>query len=60
MGGKRLSIENIWWLAIIINGLFTGLGTALGNYLANKHLIKKIEHIEEKIKKNFGGKNGSI
>ena len=48
-----MSIDNIWWLVIIVNGLFTGLGTAIGNYIANRHLVKQIEKFEEKLKKTF-------
>ena len=38
------------YLGLIINGLFTGLGFALGTYFVNKKLIKKIDMIEKKLK----------
>ena len=38
-----------------IMGLFVGLGSALGNYFANRHIIKRINYIEKKVKKGVRG-----
>jgi hypothetical protein len=35
-------------IGLSINGLFTGIGVALGTYFVNKHLVKKIENISIK------------
>lgn len=44
---------------MIIQGLFIGIGTALGNWLSNKRLIPRIEktekHIKQKVKKHLTG-----
>jgi len=40
-------------LEMIINGIFIGLGTAIGVYLAEKKIFKRIDQIEEKVKKYF-------
>lgn len=41
-------------IELIINGVFTGMGSAVGSYLATRYAIKRIENIEllilEKIK----------
>jgi hypothetical protein len=42
----------------IINGagiaIGTGVGSTIGSYIANRHLIKNIEKLENKIKANKG------
>ena len=43
------------WIAVVMNGLFIGLGTAIGNYFATKHVISKIEKIEDKLKESMNG-----
>ena len=40
------------YVGMVIAGLFTGMGNAIGTYLSNKHLLKKIEALEEKLLKN--------
>jgi hypothetical protein len=35
------------YLMLIITGLCTGLGSAIGNYLANRGLIKHLEKIRK-------------
>ena len=39
------------YFGMIIAGLFTGLGSALGNYLANKHILESLSKIKNAIKK---------
>lgn len=34
------------YLGMSIAGIFTGLGSALGTYLANKHIIERMEKIK--------------
>ena len=45
---------------MVINAIFTGLGTAIGVYIGTKHLVPKIDsHIEngkDRIKDFFYGK----
>lgn len=31
------------WITIILTALATGFGSSLGNYIATKHLIEKLE-----------------
>jgi hypothetical protein len=42
------------YVQIAMNGLFTGIGVAIGTYLANKHFIEKMEkginNIKDRIK----------
>lgn len=38
-------------LGLAINGIFTGLGTAIGIYLANKHVIEGFGKIKSKFLK---------
>ena len=40
----------IEWMAVILNGLFVGLGTAIGNYFATKHIISRVGRLEDKLK----------
>jgi hypothetical protein len=49
---------NVWnvYIVIIINGIFTGLGVALGTYFANNHIVKKMELLFKKIKKKLRNK----
>lgn len=35
-------------LLLITNGIFTGLGTAIGSYFANKHVIELIGKLKNK------------
>ena len=37
-------------IGLAINGIFTGIGVAIGTYLANKHIINAIEKVGEKVK----------
>ena len=46
----NLSSFNVY-LALALNGIFTGLGVAIGSYLANKHIIERGQKIVKKIKK---------
>lgn len=45
-----ITLSPLVYIALAINGLFTGLGSALGSYLATKHLIKGLEKLTKKIK----------
>jgi hypothetical protein len=38
-------------LGLAINGIFSGLGTAIGIYIANKHVIATIGKLKNKLKK---------
>jgi F0F1-type ATP synthase membrane subunit c/vacuolar-type H+-ATPase subunit K len=40
------------YIGACIMGLFTGLGSALGNYIANKHIIESINNLKVFINKN--------
>ena len=40
-----------FYFGLILTGLFTGLGSAIGNYFANKHLIERVEKLNKKIKR---------
>lgn len=44
-----LSPLNVY-LVLALNGLFTGLGSALGIYIANNHLIKRGQQLSKRIK----------
>ena len=39
------------YFAVVINGILTGLGVAIGTYIAQKYPIKRAERLFEKIKK---------
>lgn len=54
-----LSHLNVY-LGIILNALFGGLGTGIGIYVANKHIIGNSQKLINKLKdiKLKGGKNG--
>jgi hypothetical protein len=43
-----LDLETV--LNLILTALFTGIGSGLGMYIANKHLIDKIEKVTNKLK----------
>jgi hypothetical protein len=38
------------YIGIAVNGIFTGLGVALGNWVAQKHIIEKMENRNGKAK----------
>ena len=37
------------YIGMGIAGIFTGLGSAIGNYLANKHIIENVGKLKKKI-----------
>ena len=39
------------YLAVIVNGILTGLGVAIGTYIAQKYSIQKFEKLLGRIKK---------
>jgi hypothetical protein len=39
------------YIGMAVAGLFTGLGSTLGSYLINKHLIKNLENISKKLRR---------
>jgi hypothetical protein len=39
------------YIGMVIFGLLNGLGNAIGSYLANKHVIKKINGLKRKLAK---------
>ena len=39
------------YVQLLLNAFFVGLGSALGSYFANKHLIEKLEKNLKKINK---------
>ena len=39
------------YIGMAIAGIFTGLGSAIGNYLANRHIIESIIKLKSKIVK---------
>lgn len=41
------------YLGLALNGLFSGLGSAIGVYFANKHIVKKSEKLMRRIKRRF-------
>ena len=41
------------YLGMILAGLFTGLGSAVGNYFAQTHFISNFKKINKKRKKLF-------
>lgn len=38
------------YVALALNGIFTGLGSALGSYFANKHIIDKIKKLSKRVR----------
>ena len=46
-----LDINNIdAYLLVMINAIFTGIGAALGSYLAQTHIIKRMDKIRKTLK----------
>lgn len=43
------------YLGLVLTGLFMGLGTAIGNYFANRHLIRTMEGLARKLKRIGNG-----
>jgi hypothetical protein len=46
------------WNSLInsmINGLFVGMGAAIGTWIVNRHFVRNLEKLEEKIKTTNGG-----
>ena len=41
------------YIGYILQGLFVGMGVGIANYIHAKHITKKLESIENKIKKVF-------
>lgn len=39
------------YFALALNGVFTGLGTAVGSYFANRHVIEKSRKLIRRIKR---------
>jgi hypothetical protein len=37
------------YIGLVINGIFTGLGTAIGVYFAQNKIIKRLESLETKL-----------
>ena len=40
----------------MINGLFVGMGAAVGTWIVNRHFVRNLEKLEEKFKTTNGGK----
>jgi hypothetical protein len=38
------------YLAAAVMGIFTGLGSAIGSYLANKHITEKLDNLRKRLK----------
>lgn len=55
---KRCEIMLYDYWGLIITGLCTGLGSALGNYLSNRVLIKNIERLKNGISINKDKQKG--
>ncbi len=49
---KRCEIMTYDYYGLIVTGLCTGLGSALGHYLSNRVLIKNIERLGNGINKD--------
>jgi uncharacterized protein YneF (UPF0154 family) len=51
-------------IGLILNGIGTGIGVAIGTYIANKHIINTIEKIGGQLKgeklKQFGEQIGNF
>ena len=41
------------YLALAINGIATGMGSAIGTYLANKHVIEGSKSILNRVRSKF-------
>jgi hypothetical protein len=52
-----MALENISamqvYIALAINGIFTGLGVAIGTYLAQKYFIERPKKFAERIRNRF-------
>jgi hypothetical protein len=47
-----MAIEKLdLYIGMSIAGIFTGLGSALGNWIANQHIIKSIDELKKKMRK---------
>lgn len=45
-------IENVdLYIGMAVAGIFTGLGSALGNYIANKHIIESMSKIRKIVRR---------
>jgi len=40
-------------LGLAINGVFTGMGVAIGTWISNRHIIKRMENIKGSKLKNI-------
>lgn len=47
---EQLSKVDIY-IGLMLNGLFTGLGAAIGTYLANHHIIDKSKSMLNRIRR---------
>ena len=45
------------YMGMVIAGLFTGLGTALGNYLLNRHILTGIKELKNILDKSIKKKS---
>ena len=36
-------------LTIVMNAMFTGIGVAVGTYMANRYIFRNLERIEKKL-----------
>jgi hypothetical protein len=39
------------YIGLAINGVFTGLGSALGSYIATKHILERMEKLSKRIRR---------
>jgi hypothetical protein len=46
---ENLSALDVYFV-LAINGIFTGIGVAVGTYIAQRHIIDKSQKIADKIK----------
>ena len=40
------------FIGLALTGLFTGIGAALGSYLANRHIIERTERVINRLTKS--------
>ncbi len=53
---NKMAIESFEiYIGGAIMGLFVGLGSALGNFLSQKYIIKRINHLEKKLRRGLRG-----
>jgi len=50
---STIEFTPLLYVALAINGLFTGLGCALGSYVAQKHIITKTNKLIGRIRKQI-------